>query len=380
MSDNVNILYLESSSGFSGSANALAGLINSLDRKRFTPILAVKNYGSKIEKIKDARIIRLKDYKEPQRLTNFNFLIFFITHILPEAFRLYLIVKFNRISLIHINTNITLGIPAIIASKISGAPCVCHIRETRELIKRERLFSKLVDKFILLNKDACEIYSRDIPKEKLYIIYDGINLDEQSGINKEEFRKEFNLNGFPCIGVIGRIVAGKGQKEFILAAKDVLNLERKTRFIVCGGAMGGQADYFNEVKDLVKRNGLIDNVIFTGWRNDILNIIANLDILVLPSTTFPEGLPNAIIEAMALSKPVVATNIPGPSEIVVDSETGFLVEPADIKAMAEKIAYLLNNPDAARKMGKEGRKRTEELFDIKKQVKKIEEIYAEVLR
>lgn len=366
----ISILYLESSSGLSGSANALAGLINSLDRKRFTPVLAVKNYGSKIEKIKNTKIIKLKDYKGQQRLTN----------ILSEAFRLYLIVKFNRISLIHINNNIIEGIPAIIVSKISGVPCICHIRETRKLIKREKFFVKWVDKFIILNRDAYRMYSQDIPEEKLSIIYDGIDLDEQSGINKEEFKKEFNLNGFPCVGVIGRIVAGKGQKEFILAAKDVLNLGRQARFIVCGSASGGEEAYFNEVKGLTAKHNLRENIIFTGWRNDIQNIIANLDILVLPSTNFPEGLPNAVIEAMALSKPVIATNIPGPSEMVADGETGFLVPPTDIKMMAEKIIYLLNNTDAAKKMGEEGRKRAEEIFDIKKQIGKIEAIYGQVLR
>jgi glycosyltransferase involved in cell wall biosynthesis len=273
-----------------------------------------------------------------------------------------------------------LGMPAIIASKITATPCICHLRETRELIRREKFILKWVYKFIILNKDAYEVYKKYIPESKLRIVVNGLNLDNFLAKENNKFKKEFNFDTHTLIGVIGRIVKGKGQKEFVLASKKVLQVKPEIGFAIVGDAKGTNSNYYyEEVRTLVKKENLEKNVIFTGWRDDIKNVLAGLDILVLPSTTFPEGLPNSIIEAMALSKPVIATDIPGPRDIVVDGVTGFLVPPGDTKAMAEKIIYLLDNPEIAKKMGEEGRKRVEELFDIKKQVKKIEQVYEEVL-
>ncbi|GEM_PF-1690886 len=372
-----NILFYESSSGFGGSANTLANIINNLNRALYQPIVIIKNSGPQIERIRDAEIIKLKDYKEPAKASSFIYSVFFIKNILPESLRIYSIIKRKNISFVHINTNILLGIPAILAAKLANIPCVCHIRDTRGLIKRERFFANLVKMFIILNKDAYEIYTKDIPAEKINVIYDGIDTDIKGLVGN--FKKELSFNSDPLIGAIGRIIEGKGQKEFILAAKEVLKTRPQAKFILAGEAKGDNGDYFEEVKNLVRDGNLEKNIIFTGWRNDINNIISDLDILVQSTTTFAEGFGLTCVEAMVLKKPVVATKVTGPSDIVVDGETGFLVPPGDIKAMAEKIIYLLDNPQMAKKMGEAGRDRAIELFNIKNQVKKIEAVYKQVL-
>lgn len=374
----IRIFYLEAGSGFGGSANALANLINNLDRDRFVPSVVVKNYGSQIGKIRNAEILKLTDYKEPEKLSNFGFFVYFIMKLFQEATKIYFIIKKSKISLVHVNTNIISGIPAIIASKVSGIPCVCHIRQTRQLIKRERIFAKLVDKFIVLNKTVFEMLKKEIPESKISIIYDGLDLETFQNTEIGIFKKEFNLDGASVVGMIGRIVEGKGHREFILVAKEVLIKKNNTVFLIVGDSKGSNDTYYNCVKDLVKTESLEKNVIFTGWRNDIKNVISDFDILIQCST-FPEGLPNVIIEAMASEKPVVATNIAGSSDIILNGETGFLVPPADIKAMAEKIIYLLDNPSLANIMGHKGRKRVEELFDIRKTVRSLENVYESLL-
>lgn len=374
-----NILFYESSSGEGGSANALCNIINNLNRDKFTPIILTTKMGNKIDDTRNAEIIKLRDYSEPAKLNFFSFFLFAIKNYVPEIWHIYFIIKNKKVSLLHINTNAMSG-AAIIAAKIAGVPCVCHIRETRKFIKREELFSRLVDRFILLNKDSYEVYGQHVRKDKISIIYDGLDLADFNAINAEDFIREFQLNSEPLVGVAGRIVEGKGQKEFILAGKEVLKSLPKTKFIIVGDAKGSQDNYYKEAKDLIMNEKLNRNIISTGWRNNLKNILSALNVAVLPSTNFPEGLPNVIIEAMALSKPVIATDIPGPRDIVVDGETGFLVPPGDIRAMAEKITYLLNNPELAIKMGEAGRKRVEKLFDIKDRVKDIENIYEELLK
>jgi glycosyltransferase involved in cell wall biosynthesis len=374
----INILYYEPSSGFGGSSHALANLTNNLDKKIFTPIIVIKNYGPQIEKIKNAEILKLKDYKESAKLSNLKFLIYFITKLLPEAVKIYLIIKKKKVSLIHVNTNIISGIPVIIASKVYGIPCICHIRQTRELIKRERIFARWLDKFIVLNTKAYEIYKKDIPEEKICIIYDGIGLDNFREVQSDSFRREVNLDSSPVIGLVGRIVRGKGHREFALSVKEVLKIKPDIKFAIVGDTKGGDDKYYKEVKELVERENLKKDIIFTGWRNDIEDVIGSFDILVQPATS-PEGFGLTVIEAMALRKPVIATNVPGPSDIIVDGETGFLVPPGDIKVMAERIIYLLDNPQVAKRMGEAGRKRVEQLFNIQDTVKKIQELYLQVL-
>ena len=365
------VLFYELSSGFGGSTNALANIVNYLDKK-FYPIVAINNSVFSIKNVNNGKIIKVRDYKEDRYLSKIGIFFYLIKNIIPRVIKIYFAIKRIKVSIVHINTNIMLGIPAIIASKITKIPCVCHIRETRSLIKREKFFAKWVDKFILLNKDAFNLYKKDIPESKLQIVYDGINIDSY---RVDEFeglrvREEFNLDGQPLVGVVGRIVEGKGQKEFVLAAKVVVRVKPEVKFMIVGDAKGGKDGYYKEVEEIVKRENLERNIIFTGWRNDINNIVSSLDIFVFTSITFPEGLPNSILEAMALKRPVIATDIPGPRDIVIDGKTGFLVPPGDIKAMAEKIVYLLDNPEVAKRMGEAGRKRVEERFDIKKQVKK----------
>jgi len=374
------ILFYEPSSGFGGSANSLTNLVNNLNRQKFYPIVGIRNYGSQIEKIEDTRVIKLQNYSESQKMLSFDFLFYFFRYILPEVIKIYFVIKTHHVDIVHINTNIISGVGAIIASKIAGVHCVCHIRQTRKLIRREKILARWVDKIIVLNKDVYHLYKKDISESKLRIVYDGIEVDIRR-VNEfagSRVREEFNLDSHPLAGVIGRIVEGKGQKEFILAAKEVLKTKADVKFIIVGDAKGDDSKYYKEVKELVKKENLDNHIIFTGWRDDINDIVSALDIFVFAST-FPEGFGLTVIEAMALKKPVVATDIPGPRDIVVDGKTGFLVPPGDIKAMTEKIIYLLDNPDVAKKMGECGRKRVEQYFDIKKAVEKIEKIYGEVL-
>ena len=275
------ILFYEASSGFGGSASALVNIINHLDRRRFYPVVVIKNYGAQIDKIKNVEIVKLRDYIEADRLSGFNFILYFIKNIIPEVAKLWFIIKTKKISLVHININVIVGIPAIIASKIAGVPCICHIRETRELIKREKFFVKWVNKFLILNKNAYEIHKQDIPHDKLEIIYDGIDLDEFNEVNRGILKKEYNIGSAPVVGVVGRVVEGKGQKEFVLAVKESLKFKPNSKFVIIGDTKSGDSKYYDEVKELTSKEKLTDNVIFTGWRNDIKNIVPDLDILVL---------------------------------------------------------------------------------------------------
>jgi glycosyltransferase involved in cell wall biosynthesis len=114
-----------------------------------------------------------------------------------------------------------------------------------------------------------------------------------------------------------------------------------------------------------------------GWRRDIPEILAATDIFVL--TSLWEGLPRVLPQAMAMGIPIVATSVDGTPEAVINGMNGFLVEPRDVEAMAEKIVYLLDHSEEATTMGNRGKEMVAE-FDIRKMVKEQEDLYMRLLR
>jgi len=376
----LKILFYEPSSGFGGSSHFLASLINNLNRQEFQALVLIKNWGPQFEKIRDAEFIRLKNYVEPDKMSHLGFAFFFFRNILPEIIVLFFLIKNKKIDLVHVNTSIISGTPAIFASKLAGIPCICYVQQTKPLINRERFIVKFVDQFVIQNSYCLTLYKSHISENKLNLIYLGLDLNAFKKAKTGILRSEFKLNNAPLVGIVGRIVEGKGQKEFILAAKAVLQRKPETRFIIVGEAKGSDSAYFREVQELVKSESLENRVIFTGWRTDIEDVINDLDILVQASSTFPESFGLTITEAMVLGKPVVATNIPGPSEVVEDKVTGFLVPAANPQKLTEAILNLLDDKELARNFGRAAKQRVQDRFDITKIARQLECLYRKALK
>lgn len=374
-----NICYYEPSSGFGGSSSNLYHILRQLDKSRFKPLVIVHQDGDQFDRIRSLGIEVLK-VSCPQleafyKAGHFQLLWMAVTVLNPLVVKIASLIRERNIDLVHINTNIALGIPMIMAARSEKKKIFCYIRESRPLIRRERHFVKKVDHFLILNREAMPIYGRDIPARKLHVLPDGVDLTEFEGLSSQRFVEDFQLQGRPVVGIVGRIVQGKGQLEFAQAAKIVSKDHPDARFVIVGAAKGDSSKYFDEVKSYVQREHLHSKVIFTGWRTDVKQIIHGLDILVLASTTFPEGLPNSIIEAMVLRKPAVATDIPGPPEIIEHGVTGFIVPPGDVEAMAQKISVLLSDTQLATAMGERGRQRAAELFDVRNVVQTLQDLY-----
>jgi glycosyltransferase involved in cell wall biosynthesis len=176
------------------------------------------------------------------------------------------------------------------------------------------------------------------------------------------------------IGFVGRLIEGKGVDIFLKAATKVAEQKKDARFIVVGS---GPLE--ENLKMMAADLGLSHNVIFTGWRNDVLDIISCFDVLIQATTTFPESFGNTIIEAMALNKPVIASRVSGPDEIVLDGETGFLVEPGNVEQLAEKMFAILDDRELAEELGKNGRHLVENRYNVKKEMFVYEDIYRKLV-
>jgi glycosyltransferase involved in cell wall biosynthesis len=217
------------------------------------------------------------------------------------------------------------------------------------------------------------------------LIYNGID-DSVFRFSKQvkesmRVRKEFQEDiKQPLIGVINNIKDWKGQHVAIDAVKILKKKYSDLKCLLIGNVSHSEADrkYFSYLKELVTRYGLIDNVIFTGYRDDIPSLISALDVL-LHTSLANEGFPRVILEIMLFSKPIIASAIGPTFEMIKDGISGFLVPPSDSKALAGKIDYLISNADIAKKMGQMARKRVEEYFSIETNVKKTEQLYSKLL-
>jgi glycosyltransferase involved in cell wall biosynthesis len=128
---------------------------------------------------------------------------------------------------------------------------------------------------------------------------------------------------------------------------------------------------------IIEENKLEGKVILTGRRNDIPELLYISNLFVF--TSIREGLPKSIMEAMAMEKPIIAYNIRGIRDLVDNGVNGFLVKYGDINTFAEKILYLIKNPDIAKEMGKKGREKIEKEFSLKIILPKMKALYEEIL-
>jgi glycosyltransferase involved in cell wall biosynthesis len=174
----------------------------------------------------------------------------------------------------------------------------------------------------------------------------------------------------PLVGTVANLKHHKGLQHLLRAVNEVRKAVPDVRFVIVGQgpAEGG-------VRALASELGLDGTVTFTGFREDALRIAAAFDLFVLSSLY--EGLSIALVEAMALSRPVVVTRVGGLPEVVEDGRQGILVEPADPQALAAGIVTLLGDPDRREEMGRAGRRRAADL-DVRKAIRRAERVYEEL--
>jgi glycosyltransferase involved in cell wall biosynthesis len=375
-----NLLYVFDNMEFGGGERVFAQIINRLSDKKYKIMVACLPTGTFIEKIKGSEA-QIKSFDMRNR---FNFRV---------ILQLSSLIKKERVDIVH-SQGARADFFARIAAKLASAPNVVStvpmpvegfdVHPIRKLIYIifSRFSERFVDRFMVVS-DALEkimIEKHGIEPQKVVKIYNGIETDEycisdeEIAYRRSSFRKKSDLGeNVPVIGVIGRLVWQKGFKYFIEAIPDVLKEFKDARFLLVG-----EGELEDELKVKSKKLKLEDKIIFTGFMDDIRDVLASIDILVIPS--LQEGLPVVLLEAMAMKKPIVAANIEGIMEILENSVSGLLVPPRDIKALAEAVIDLLKHEDKANQMGLAARRVVEERFGVDIMVQKVEEVYEELLQ
>ena len=147
----------------------------------------------------------------------------------------------------------------------------------------------------------------------------------------------------------------------------------KIKLLVIGDTTLGDKEYYHTIEDLVQRLDLRDEIVFLGYQKDVAKVLTTFDIFVLPSLKEPFGLVS--LEAMAMAKPVIATDTGGTPEIVINGQTGILVPARNVDALADAIIKLLRDKELAREMGLAGRARVHDCFSVEMMMNKIYDVY-----
>jgi len=396
-----NILFVETGYGFGGAVTCLSALLRQLDKKKYNPALVFSQTDSATKNFlvsKDWKTIHLARYRGGKKLkqlvensskygcilkktlVSISFLIKKLYSI-PFFIRLYKAAKSHKADLIHINNCFNANIEALLVALFLNIPCIAHVRGGVYNSFEARFIARRIAHFI-----AVSGYIRDelirfgIPAGKITVVYDGLDF-EAVELKKTEAGKLKAFNGAfkRCnVGIFSCLVGWKGHEIFIKAV-DCLIKEKKIRdcsFFIVGSADSANQGLDEKLRVQVQELGLGDYIVFTGYQSNVYPFVQKMDIIVHTST-MPEPLGMVIIEAMALGKPVIASAIGGPIEIIKDGLDGFLVSPSDPRALAEKIYELLRNKETLREISKNAKLKARGQFSLDFHAEQIENIYGQ---
>ena len=253
------------------------------------------------------------------------------------------------------------------------------------LLRLYRLNGGLSNATIFQNEDDIILFrdNRLVSKEKVHLIKgSGVDLERFS---QKKFSRENCINLKKCLGIspdtvvvtlMARLIWDKGIKEFCEAAHQLRNdTSRQFIFLLVGDYYDGNP---NAIPHTYVESAVKDKkIVFTGWRDDVPAILAASDIVVLPS--YREGLPVSLMEAMAMSRSLVTTDVPGCRETVEDGWNGFLVPVRDSNALACATGKLIDEPTLRYVMGRRSREKAEREFDVRFVVREHLQLYQRLL-
>jgi len=230
-----------------------------------------------------------------------------------------------------------------------------------------------VDCFIAASEAIRQMLISDgVPEERTVTVHEGIDVEHVVSAPLVDVHHAFFLpHGAPVVGNIAALVPHKGQRHLIEAAHIVVQKLPDVRFVILG-----EGELRDALERLVKEYRLEKHVLLPGFRTDVLGCLKSFDLFVMSSVT--EGLGTSLLDAMACSRPIVATTAGGIPEVVDEGVTGLLVPPRDHAAMADAIVALISDRARRHAMGEAGFSRVNEKFSVERMIAGTAAVYARV--
>lgn len=350
-----------------GLERVVINLLKNLDADRYHSFIYALKEGGPLAKELEAAGFAVYDLHKKDKV---DISVFFRT---AKYF------KRDRIEIVHCH-NIGALLYGSIGGKLAGAAGTVYTAHGTYSAKKlgDSRFGRYLplDRVIAVSEDSrkAALAAGRIRPQDVETLPNGIDTGLfEVEVDVAAIKRELGITeGIPVLGIVARLSWEKDHKT-LLDAMARLNSSGTRAFLVVVG--GGPME--KELKDHMEEIGITESVFFLGERSDVPRLLQVFDVFVLSSTT--EGLSLTLLEAMAAGLPVVATDVGGNSEVVVEGETGNLIGPGDSAAMADTLAKLIGNEDRVRSMGERGRERVNEKFSLKAMVRRYESVYEEIL-
>ncbi|MDA2934465.1 glycosyltransferase family 4 protein [Acidobacteria bacterium AH-259-D05] len=240
----------------------------------------------------------------------------------------------------------------------------------------DRLSARWSEKIVCVSKSLMDDLIRQGHKQgKVTVINNGVDLKafDPGKANAARFRHQFG-EGDILLGVVGRLAREKGHRYFLDALPEIVRRYPRSKAVLVG-----DGPLRKELQQKVRKLGLGQSVLFAGVKADIPDVLAAMDVVVLPSLS--EGLPYVLLEALAMERPVVTTAVNGVTEVVrEDGEGARLIPPRDPKALAVAVNWVLEDQTSARLMASAGRRRVSAHFSLETMAKRWSELYRELAK
>jgi glycosyltransferase involved in cell wall biosynthesis len=400
----IRVLYIDHIARLSGGEIALLRLIGSLNRRLVTPIVCLAGDGPLVEKLRaldvDVHILPLtstvREIRKDTMTAGALGRIGPALQLMAYSFRVARLVRTTGAQIVHTNS-LKSDLYGGLAATLARRPFVWHVRDHIDpsylptaAVHAFRFLAQRWPTYVVANSQSTldrlflnprRNLSAVVPSGvvmKRSVVHDGLGKQQPPDIiEADSIVANHTWHEIPRIGLVGRLTSWKGQHIFLEAARQVLAAGYDARFLLAGSAMFGEEAYEQSLHEQVAAARIDDKVEFLGFEKDIPRFLQTLDLLVHASTT-PEPFGQVVIEGMAEGLPVIGTDGGGVREIIVDGENGLLVPMGDADAMFRAIRRLLDDRDAARRLGRAGYLRVFRHFTAEHTARKVERVYQEI--
>ncbi len=365
------ILYLHGISEIGGAERALLSVLERLDRTCWQPVVACPAAGPLVTELKSLGVPTYPMVFPAWRK---------LTHVLWRVsawLKLARLVQDIRPALVHVND--LYWVPqALLATRRRNIPVVVTVRQN---LKSERVRQYRLDKagFLVAVSDAARdvLIKSGVRAERVRRIYTGVDINRLSPeYDGSRVREQLGIpNGAPVVGCLANVLEIKGHDILLEAFAKVEKVHPMSHLLIVGR---DTSPHGARMRALADRLGIGKRTHFVGFQTDVRPYIAAMSLVVMASRS--EGLPVALLEAMAMGKAVVASAVGGIPEVVVDGVTGRLVPPEDSSALSSAMIELLSHPERLIEGGRQGRERIEASFTLRTEIEALEAVYRCLLR
>jgi len=362
----VRLLHITLDNGVGGLSKVMLEISKNLDPEKFrVSVYYFKEFEETfLSELDEKGIPYYTSYQRNGKPDYFNFI------------KLYKFLRENQFDIIHTH-NTPAFIDGILAASLAKVPIRIHtdharlFPDKRRYMFAEKFLSFFTTKIVAVSNHTKQelIRYEKISPNKIEVIHNGINFDTTEPFDIIQKKKVLGVQNFnPVIGVGARLVEQKGISFLIQAMPKILKKYPKAVLLIAGdGPLRSKLEYE------VQRLDISSSVKFLGFRLDITSLLQAFDIYVLPSLW--EGLPMAILEAMALKKPIIATKVGGTPEAIIDGKTGLLVPPRSPESLTNAVIRLCENQNFAAQLGLNAFEFFMQEFTVREMVHKYEKLY-----